>query len=302
MNQLKLFFLINLISFSVFSQQLELTQQDIETYRKLENGDFSNEFYLKAIIEQKVTDSSVVELQKKFGEGLDDMFCTGLIKSLIDKNHGGKYRNSHYFNRLKFEKFNDKYFFYESSSLYGNKELFIWGTYGTNKNEITIHSAVGHNLELMAYETSFKKINENDYIIFEADEQVAIIPMDKDTAITLSYNVDQFDKTGIYRKCILSCDTCIKCARLQHKGTSGQVKKEERVFTTELIIEDLDNDGSLDFYWFAVSNGELIKSEAFTPTANGLIPFDVELKELIMQTKKFNELRSLSLLSNKPGL
>ena len=83
MKMTKLIFalLINLISFFVFSQEFEPTQQDIETYRKLETGGFSMNFYLKAIIENKISDSSVLELEKKLEGGIEDMFCIGLISS-----------------------------------------------------------------------------------------------------------------------------------------------------------------------------------------------------------------------------
>lgn len=302
MNKINLLFLLNILSISAFSQQLEPTQQDIETYKKLERGGFSNEFYLKAIIEKKITDSSVEELERKIGYDMNDMYCQGLIQSLINKNHKGKYYSKGYFESLKFEKFNDQFYFYENAGLNDDNELFIWGTYGSKDEEITIHSAVGHNLEPDSYETTFRTINDNDFIIFEADEQVAIVPMAIDTAITLTYSVDEFEKIGTYRKCNLSCDTCINCVRLQHKGTSAQVLKEERIFTTELIFDDLDKNGNLDCYWFALSNGELVKYEAFTPIDNKLIPITTELEKLIKQTSRFDELKKISLLSNKPGL
>lgn len=294
--------LINLISFHIFSQEIKPTKQDIETYKKLEGGGFSNDFYLRAIIENKISDSSVVELQKKFGDGMEDMFCSGLIKSLINKNHGGKYRNSHYFSSLKFEKFKGKVYFYESASLYGEKELFIWGTYRQKDSDINVYSAVGHNLELMSYTPTFKTINNSDIIIFEADEQVAIIPMEGDTAFTLRYDVDEFEKIGTYRKCELVCDTCIECKRLQHTGKSDQVDIQQRIFTTELLIEDIDDDGALDLYWFAVNNGELIKYEAYTFNKEELIELKRDVKKEIIETPRFEEMKIISMLEQKPKL
>ena len=302
MTKIRVLILISLISYSVFSQELKPTQQDVETYIKLESGGFSNDFYLRAIIEEKISDSSVVELQKKFGDGMKEMYCTGLIKSLINKNHGGRYINSHYFSSLQFEKFKGKSYFYESASLHGDKELFIWGTYGRNDSDISIHSAVGHNLELMAYTSVFKTISNSDFIIFDADEQVAIIPIEGDTAFTLSYDVSEFEKIGTYRKCVLVCDTCIECKRLQHIGKSDQVEIQQRVFTTELLIEDIDDNGTFELYWFAVSSGELIKHEAYTFSGGVLITLKKDIKKLIIETSRFEEMRKISMLEQKPKL
>lgn len=111
MRKIIVIILISLISYSVFSQDIKPTQQEIETYKKLESGGFSNAFYLRAIIDKKITDPSVVELQKKLDYDINYMFCTGLINSLINNNHGGRYRNSHYFSSFKFEKFKGKLYF-----------------------------------------------------------------------------------------------------------------------------------------------------------------------------------------------
>jgi hypothetical protein len=154
----------------------------------------------------------------------------------------------------------------------------------------------------MSYASTFKTVKNQDFIIFEADEQVAIILMEQDTAITTRYNVDEFDMKGTYRKCVLTCDTCIKCKRLQHIGGSDQLDKSIRIFTTELIISDIDNDGHLEFYWFAVNNGELIKYEVFSIKEGQLKRFDKDIKSQIINTPRFEELKKISLLNEKPKL
>ncbi|MCJ8290438.1 MAG: hypothetical protein HRT58_12295 [Crocinitomicaceae bacterium] len=294
--------LINLISFSVFSQEFEPTQQDIETYRKLETGGFSMNFYLKAIIENKISDSSVLELEKKLEGGIEDMFCIGLISSLLNENHDGMYRNSQYFNRLNLVSIEGKLYFSQSTCLYGDKELFIWGTYGENESDITIHSAIGHNLEVTAYNSTFKTINNIDAIIFEANEQIAIIPIEGDTAFVLKYSVDEFEKIGTYRNCVLSCDTCIECELLQRIGKSEQVEIEQRVFTSELLIEDIDKNGTLDLYWFAVSNGELIKHDLFAFIDGVLMESKKDITDLIIETSRYDEMKKISLLEQIPKL
>ena len=293
--------LVHLISFVAYAQKSIPTKQDMQTYRKLESGGFSNNFYLKAIIEKKVTDSSVLELQRKWQYVDDDVFCEGLIQSLLIKNHGGRYKNSHYFTSLNFEEFNGHSYFYQSTTLYEDKELFIWGKYEDN-DSIEIHSAIGDHLEIARYTAAFKTMNHSDYIIFEADEQVAIIPMEGGSAVTLKYDVEALKKTGVYRKCLLTCDTCIKCIRMQYTGVSDQVKIQQRVFTSELLIDDIDKDGIDDLYWFAVSNGKLIKYESYILREEKLILVTKDMKKLISETPRFKEIQQISRLKQIPQL
>jgi hypothetical protein len=304
MTKLVIGVLINLICFSVFSQKYELNQQDIDTYTKVENGEFSIDFYLNAIIEKTISDSNVIELKKKLEDqgGIDEMLCIGLISLLLHEQHGSRHQQSHYFEKLLFRYFGDKLYFYQDVSLHDNKQLFIWGTYGQSGSGNMIHSAVGHNLNLTTYSPTFKTINNTDVIIFEAAGQVAIVPIVGDTAVTLKYDVSEFEKIGTYRQCVLSCDTCVKCKSLRHKGKSDQVEVQQRIFTTELMIEDIDDDGSIDLYWFAVSNGELVKYEAYNFGDGELIPLTKDIEELIIGTTRFDEMKRISILEQIPNL
>ncbi len=297
--------LISLVSLALYAQKAKLTKEDFQTVKKIEGGNFSNAFYLRAIIEQEIADSNVLKLQRKWGD-LNDMFCHGFIQSIIKKNHNGRYECREYFTSFNFEAFNGKNYFYQNVSLYNNNELFIWGTYEKNDSMIEIHSAIGdailEDFELSTYTAIFKTINGADYIIFEADEHAVVAPIEDNKLFIVRYDVEALDKKGVYRKCVSTCDTCITCKRTMYIGTTDQIKKHNRVFTSELIIDDIDKDGVSDLYWFAVSNGKLIKYESYILRAEGLTGLKKDIKNLIVETPRFKEIQKISKLKQVPDV
>ncbi len=253
---------ILLLVFALSKVTAQKKEIDFQLYEKIQSGQYPSQAYLKGLIQKKY-----IEKDFEFFFSQNDfkgLLALGLINSILAKDYNGKYQMSQYFEYLKYYEYQKTTYFYQSCSIRGEKELFIWGTYDSQADSFKLESRIVSETELTSYEFEIKMLNGQEYILFKADELVVVGAPENANWTTIKYKVSgKKDFIGTYRDCSVLNGTDIKCKRSQWKGNSGEVPIEKRVFTSPLNLDDLDNDGKPEFYWFAVSNGSLVHLECF---------------------------------------
>lgn len=277
---------ILLLICAVLTATAQKKEMDYELYAKIESGQYPTQAYLKGLIENKYIEEDF----KSFFEDNSDLkglLAIGLINSILTKDYGGKHQNTHYFERLKYFEFEKIMYFYENCALRGDNELFIWCTYDKKSDTFNIQSRVLSDIEPTFYEFEIIRVNSKKLISFRADELAVIGTEESKNWTTINYTVpNDSNFIGVFRNCNIENDTTIKCERLQWKGTSDEISIDKRVFTSPLYLDDLNKDGTLEFYWFAVSEGSLIHLESYAlvnfalkPIANNGLIEDLETTE-----------------------
>ena len=278
-------------------------EMDYELYAKIEGGQYPTQAYLKGLIENQYIED---DFKSFFTENNDfkSLLAIGLINSILVKDYGGKYVNTQYFERLKYFEFEKTMYFYENCALRGNNELFIWGTYDKKADTFNIQSRVLPDIEPTFYEFKIISMNSKKLISFRADELAVIGTEESETWTTINYTVpNDSNFNGVFRDCKIENDTTIKCERLQWKGTSDEIQTDKRVFTSPLYLDDLNQNGTLDFYWFAVSDGSLVHLECYEFINTTLRQKDNNgLIEILRTTENYKNYIQLSKMDIKPKI
>ena len=291
---------ILLLIVAVSTAKAQKKEIDYKLYAKIESGQYSTQAYLKGLIEKKYVEKDFETFFSK--NDFKGLLAEGLINSIISKDYKGKYQMAQYFEQLKYYEFQKTMYFYEHCAIRGNNELFIWGTYDSKADSFKIESRIINNIEPTFYEFEIKVVDGLQFILFKADELVVIGTQDNINWTTIKYNVPNDSAfIGTYRDCNIENDTAIKCERLQWKGKSDEILKTKRIFTTPLYINDLGNDGKLEFYWFAVSDGSLIHLESFVVIDKAIKLIENEkLIENLKTDPNFKKYIEISKMTVKP--
>jgi hypothetical protein len=279
---------------------------DYILYEKLESGKYSIQAYLKAIIKEEYTEDDFKNYFKNNERPYP--LVQGLVSSILINNHNSNYTNTHLWTDFEYLEFENQTYFHQNCQLRGNNELFIWGTYQREIDSFILNSRVVSNIEPTFFNFNIIKLNSTKLITFMANEYAVIGTEINSNWNAIKYEIpNQKNFTGFYKECVLEGDSTIKCGMTTITSLTEVIPDivpiEKRLFTTKLIIEDVDNDKTLDFYWFAVSNGKLIYSENYALRNSKLKKENKKnLDEIIINGSYYRKLEKISKMITIPKL
>jgi len=83
----------------------------------------------------------------------------------------------------------------------------------------------------------------------------------------------------------------------------GSIPRSLRLYISDIIFEDLNNDGNLEFYWFAISNNTLIHLQAVSYVDGELIQVnDKSILDKIKQSSYFEQYKWMSIMEKSPEM
>nr|WP_297783879.1 hypothetical protein [uncultured Allomuricauda sp.] len=222
-----------------------------------------------------------------------------LMRDLIDytlvTNHKGKYKRYYLPLTLKEFKNQGRTYFYRAVNVSPNEKLFYW--FYKNGNTWDVNSLIIKDLDNINadYDLSILQFQNQDLFIFKSNEANLIV-VDEDVIKRIDYELDDYKGfssvyintkinnekmtwSSLTNQNIQNVDILSLTIQLQNEKNEKRRKaladkigalaaksstKNKALYLTELQVGDVNDDGELDFYWVAISKGQIHSYDVYS--------------------------------------